>query len=241
MFWPVDARSTTRPLLYRQCNRVADGLAVVGDLHGEASKLARALNWLVRSDRHLIFLGDYVNRGPDSRAVLEMLCSLKTSSSSSLTLLRGNHEEALLRFLDGGGMAEFAAYGGLTTIHSYCPTPSEHVVSEFRASFPTNHLELIASTAAFFEQPGLLATHCGFDPARPTARDGPSVVMGDFPELFRLVPDASWPLTVFGHYVQRTGQPYVSDRLICLDTGCGTYHGAPLSVLLLPELTVVAF
>ena len=216
---------------------MSDNVAVVGDVHGSSHSLALAAKWLLADwDGRVVFVGDYVNRGPDSRGVLEILVQLQTALGDRLTLLMGNHEVVLLEFLQGGQFNHFLAHGGLQTIHSYLSdTPEPDPFEEFRSAFPDSHLELLRALLPAYETPDLLITHCGFNPADPESRNLDDVVLGSFPSLFASGTNMPKQLVVCGHYVQRSRQPYCSERLICLDTGCGSVPGAPLTVLLLPS------
>lgn len=213
----------------------ARALAVVGDVHGDANRLAAALDVLLTdATLHLVFTGDYVNRGPDSRRVLDLLIAAREAHPGGVTLLRGNHEAALLAFLNGGGLPEFAACGGLATVRSYLEVVGSGALDEFRYTFPPAHRALLDSTIGWYEDEDLLVSHAGFDPADPWERTPRALYTQGHPDLFGH--DGPWPrpLTVCGHYVQRGGKPYDSPRLVCLDTGCGTLPKGPLTVLTLP-------
>jgi serine/threonine protein phosphatase 1 len=210
-------------------------LAVIGDVHADADRLARALDVLLADSRvHLIFTGDYVNRGSDSRRVLDLLTTARNEHAGGVTLLRGNHEDALLAYLDGGSLPDFAAHGGLATVRSYLKVVRSGALDEFRATFPPAHRSLLERMVLSYENDDVLVSHAGFDPADPRART-PQALCDGHPGLFEH--GGPWPqsLTVCGHYVQSDGRPYDSPHLVCLDTGCGTLPGAPLTVLYLPE------
>jgi serine/threonine protein phosphatase 1 len=107
---------------------VPEGVRVyaIGDIHGRSDLLDHQ-HALIEADYaanpmpvvHLIYLGDYVDRGPDSAGVLERLTD-GPSDFVNVTLLRGNHEEVLLRFLDDPAVGPtFRQLGGLETLQSY--------------------------------------------------------------------------------------------------------------------------
>jgi serine/threonine protein phosphatase 1 len=75
---------------------------VIGDVHGERALLARILSELpfVGPGDALVFLGDYLDRGPDSRGVVELLRRLPEQTAGEVVCLRGNHEDALLKVID---------------------------------------------------------------------------------------------------------------------------------------------
>jgi serine/threonine protein phosphatase 1 len=215
-------------------------LAIVGDVHGCAGPLRAALEDLRTLGRRIVLVGDYVNRGRDSRKVLGLLAVARAQLGARLVLLRGNHEVALLEILLTGQPAAFLRHRGATTIRSYLSDPGADVLQDFRRAFPSDHLAVLQSTVLCAEGPGLLVAHAGYHPARPSSRTEPDLTSGSWAELAGCdhPPRA---LTVVGHYVQQSGRPFVSDRLIGIDTGCGSVPGAPLTALLLPERTFRAY
>jgi serine/threonine protein phosphatase 1 len=97
---------------------------VIGDIHGMAAKLRNLLCridiWLLTNAREersqLIFLGDYIDRGPDSRQVLQIVQRLHAKGA---ICLRGNHEELMLRAMESKrDLTNFLANGGDVTITS---------------------------------------------------------------------------------------------------------------------------
>jgi Calcineurin-like phosphoesterase len=214
--------------------------AVIGDIHGNARRLQAALEVLTAADRQLIFVGDYVDRGPDSRGVIDLLVDLR-SRHDMVTFLRGNHDDTLLRWLACGDMGIFAGHGGLTTIASYMENPGPGVFDEFRKTYPSSHREFLASTVPFYEAPGLFVSHSGYSPGQPHDRGVDVVTYGRHPTLFHRPQRRPQDVVVFGHYVQQNLQPYQRDGIICIDTGCGTFEDGPLTVLLLPEHSYLQF
>jgi serine/threonine protein phosphatase 1 len=210
-------------------------LAIAGDVHGDADRLARALDVLLAdSELHIVFTGDYVNRGPDSQRVLNLLIDAREAHPGGITLLRGNHEKALLAYLEGGGLSDFAAHGGLATVNSYLGVVRSGALDEFKDTFPLAHRILLESLVAFYEDDDLLVSHTGFNPADPWARTPEALYSAGNPDLFQHRGPWPKPLTVCGHYVQQGRRPHDSPHLVCLDTGCGTLPDAPLTVLTLP-------
>lgn len=214
--------------------------AFIGDVHGVAPPLGAVLDALGGS-RHLVFLGDYVNRGPDSKAVLEMLVGADATWPSMVTLLRGNHDEELLNFLASGDLARFVAFGGLPTIASYSGGVTNSI-AHFRETFPESHRDLLVNLEDYFERQDVFASHCGPNPERPSSRDRRDVVMGSHQELFRLdMKHLAGKSVVCGHYVQRAMVPFAARGLYAIDTGSGSMSGGPLTVLLWPEREFVQF
>jgi serine/threonine protein phosphatase 1 len=212
-------------------------LAVVGDVHGQADRLERALADLVGLHRRIVFVGDYINRGPDSRVVMDLLTSYKQELGHSLVLLRGNHETALLRTLASGDVAELLRHRGASTIKSYVGEVSTDVLERFLSGYPEDHLRLLEEMPLYAENSSVFVSHAGYNPSRPGSRSMDDVTGGHWPGLFT---DLSWelaprPAVVFGHYPQYNGVPLVRGPLIAVDTGCGTIAANPLTAVLLPE------
>lgn len=212
---------------------MADRLAFIGDIHGDIDRLSALLGKL--GSRRLVFLGDYVDHGPDSREVVEMLLEI-TNREPNPIFLSGNHEIGLLAFLSGRlSFLEYAWMGGLSTIRSYIGKANEDVRSELAAAMPRPHFEFLSNCKPFFETDQFVASHAGINPACPESRDLAEIVLGRHPSLFHDDLRLS-KLVICGHYLQTTQTPFVRNGVICLNTGCGT-TGGPVTALLYPEMT----
>src|ERR1051326_4040388 len=102
-----------------------DRLYVIGDIHGRADLLDRMVE-MIRHDLEsapaaealTVTVGDYIDRGPDSRAVIERLAH--NPFATDFVALKGNHEALLQSFLDDPSIAGYwRRLGGLETLHSY--------------------------------------------------------------------------------------------------------------------------
>lgn len=134
-------------------------VAFVGDIHGSLASL-RGLNdtLAARNVRHTVFLGDYINKGEESAEVIQEL--LEYRQAGRATLLRGNHEAALLDALETGDLAPFLKMGGAMTIRSYVGTRvGPDVLSEFRERLPTEHLDGIRHMRDTYESADVIAQH----------------------------------------------------------------------------------
>jgi serine/threonine protein phosphatase 1 len=217
-------------------------LGIFGDVHGAASTLRSALGHAKDLADEVIFVGDYVNRGPDTKTVLELLIEARSYWGDRLTLLKGNHEDVLLRFLEGADQGELLRHAGLSTLHSYLGSnPVGEPFQAFRRAFPAEHLSLLKSLALYYETEDLLVSHVGFNPANPSSRSVDDMVLGSFPELFSGSVQMPKSLVICGHYVQRSGVAYGSANFVCLDSGCGSVEQGPLSLLTLPDRTIHIF
>ncbi len=149
----------------------ADGerIFVIADIHGCSAELAFLLNYLCDKESLsqkdlVVFLGDYIDRGPDSRGVLDILVDFKSDFPSSI-FLKGNHEDMLMDFLGFGGNLghAFLYNGGLETIQSYGisvfspPNEMMRLLPEEHFSF-FNSLESIVSVRDYY------LVHAGMNP-----------------------------------------------------------------------------
>lgn len=215
-------------------------LAIVGDIHGDSQRLRWVIKRTLKQGMHLICLGDYVNRGPNSAEVLQLLLEAREAAGEQLTLLRGNHDQVLLDFLKNGNPAQFVAHGGIFTARSYL-TSGQGDLETFRLKFPQDHLDLLRSTINYYETDELFISHAGFDPSNISSRAPNDIRDQGHSSIFTHSGPWPRPLTVCGHFIQREGRPYISTSLICLDTGCGTITDAPLTVLFLPDRRIEQF
>jgi serine/threonine protein phosphatase 1 len=191
---------------------VSTEIAFVGDVHGNLSALRGLCDVLAtRGAAHAIFLGDYINKGRQSAEVMRELISY--SQAGCATLLRGNHESALLDALDSGDLATFLKMGGAMTIRSYVGAKvGADVLRDFRAKFPSEHLDAIRRMPQTYESDDLIAQHIPSAESTPKFRISSHVPIGELPRIGR-------------YSVQ-------------LDTGCGAGSGR-LTALLWPSLDYV--
>lgn len=187
-------------------------IAFVGDVHGNLNALRGLCEVLAaRGEPHMVFLGDYVNKGAQSAEVMQQL--LAYSRTGQATLLAGNHEAALLDALDTGVLTTFLKMGGAMTIRSYVGGEvGPDVFRDFRASFPSEHLEAIRCMPETYESDDLIAQHMPPAASTPKFRISAHVPVGKLPRIRR--------------------------RSAHLDTGCGDESGR-LTALLWPSLDYV--
>ncbi len=147
----------------------------IGDIHGRRDLLDRLLDKLDQKlgDREyqLVFLGDYVDRGTQSREVIEKLLRIKETRPDTI-FLKGNHEEAMLDFLGAGPLAEgWIAWGGLQTLQSYGIEPANHDPADLQESFaealPDAHFNFLMGLERYHDAGPYLFVHAGLSPERP--------------------------------------------------------------------------
>lgn len=184
-------------------------LLAFGDIHGCRTQLRDLWAQVApTADDRLVFLGDYIDRGPDSAGVIDDLLQLRQQFPHSV-FLRGNHEVMLCDALAGRDPAIFLANGGDRTIASY----------EVRGSWPppAAHREFFESLSAIYTTGQFVFVHAGLRPGVPLAEQQAA-------DLFWIRADFldsadSWgKIVVFGH--TPWPEPLFEAERIGLDTGC---------------------
>ena len=145
---------------------------VIGDIHGCVDELRRLIGALpLRLGDSLIFLGDYIDRGPDSAGVVAYSIALQSELREvSFLFLRGNHEDMLLSYLGLAGQHGdmFLINGGKATLASY--GLSEAVAAEEALSaIPPEHLMFYKKLERFYIMDPFLCVHAGIHPHKPLA------------------------------------------------------------------------
>jgi Calcineurin-like phosphoesterase len=151
----------------------------VGDIHGRLDLLDLLLE-RIEADRatrvpmrtYLVFLGDFIDRGPASAGVVERLRTYRPHRTR-LVFLAGNHEEVLLRVLGGDSaiLPDWLKFGGAECVQSYGIDPDalrrmddEAAVAAVRAAVPRDHVEFLESCADTFRFGDYLFVHAGVRP-----------------------------------------------------------------------------
>ena len=211
----------------------ADGgrLLCIGDVHGCAAELDVLLRHVDAADGdRLVFLGDYVDRGPQSLDCVRIVRQMKREFPQTV-LLRGNHEEMFLSYMGMGGShgRAFLANGGVQTLRSF----------ELRGPLGTNEaaaeqavrevLEFLRDELVLqFAEGGVVFVHAGIRPGVALDAQVPDDLLWIREEFLLADPELPW-LVVFGHTPYRDGPLFDVPRKIGLDTGC--VYGGHLSCL----------
>lgn len=218
----------------------------IGDVHGEAEKLKELLQVLpLKEGDEFVFLGDYVDRGPDSLGVIETLLSLE--QQRPCTFLLGNHESMFLDFLGWtdrcylGGEA-FLANGGAHTLESYGYSKSMRKAGS-KVSLPKAHEDFLLRLHLHHRTDDYLFVHAGVVAGNDCESD-PGAIVVQSPVEDLLWNRATGHLehrmgvtVVYGHTSQEDFQvrwnlPYS----IGIDTGA--VYGGPLTAIRLPDEVV---
>lgn len=155
----------------------------IGDIHGHKDALDHALALIAAdggADAHVVFLGDYIDRGPDSRGVLQTLVD-GFATGRNWAGVRGNHDRMFCRFVRDGNQHDgkilsgkgwlHDALGGRATLRSYGVNPETDDVPALaaaaRAAVPETHLAFLENLPLWHREGPLLFVHAGIRPGVP--------------------------------------------------------------------------
>lgn len=220
---------------------IPKGLRVyaIGDIHGHLGQLDK-LHAAISADLlnappeavHILYLGDYVDRGPANRGVIDRLIERKGRGDGiTKSFLKGNHESAIFEFMEDPVGSDWLRYGGLDTLRDYgiafeggvpLPAEKERAAEKMRTAIPQAHFEFFETLEVAVEIGDYLFVHAGVDPRKrlseQTVRDLTCI----------REPFLSWHLhpefkplekkIVHGHSVYAA--PEIQPHRVSVDTGC---------------------
>ncbi len=197
----------------------------IGDVHGCLDKLRRLLDgcaaYAAGRDARYVFLGDYVDRGPHSRGVIELLMRWQANAPGTVICLRGNHEQlAIDAHRSAAAMPLWLRNSGETTQRNYPETGGR---------IPDDHLAWL-DALPFCHDDGLrFFVHAGIDLDAPARRGRPMRSMLWMREPFLTDSDAidCGRLIVHGHTPRKDGKPELRPHRLDLDTAA--VLGGPLT------------
>lgn len=213
----------------------------IGDVHGRDDLLGPLLDRIAADagpKAAVVFLGDYVDRGPASRGVIERLIRWRDAAPVESRFLMGNHDDTVLKFLaDADAGPSWCEYGGAATLESYGvgaplgrggPEAWTKARDAFSAAIPSEHVQFFRSLEPCAVYGDYFFAHAG---ARPgTALEDQSAhdlmwIRDDF-----LTSAHAWSkVVVHGHTPEE--QPFLSHRRIGVDTGAYATHRLTAVVL----------
>lgn len=218
---------------------VPDGLGVyvVGDIHGRVD-LLRVIHEKILEDaksvsgdvrKIVVYLGDYIDRGLESKNVIDMLIESPLQDFESV-FLKGNHEDALLSFLDDASIGQsWFSIGGGATVYSYSIRVENRlhakerfnkIQNQLRNCLPTEHLDFLSSLKLFHEIGDYVFVHAGIMHGIPLEKQNPEYMMwarDDFHDDFLESKSHHNKVVVHGHMV--TKEPDICKNRIGIDTG----------------------
>jgi len=203
----------------------------LGDIHGCISFLEDLIAKITvdPKDDQIVFIGDYVDRGPDTKGVVEFILELK--EKYRVTCLIGNHERMFLDYYDYGHNRElYFTNGGTSTIVSY------GLIEDSRGkkiNVPPEHMKFFRSLLPYYETEGYIFVHAGLKPGMPLAQQKMIDLVWIREEFIYSQYDFGKKV-IFGH-TPFMNTPYIDPYKIGIDTGA--VYGGKLTCLKLPEIT----
>lgn len=196
----------------------------LSDIHGCLTKLeglvAQCRSDAKDSQARFVFLGDFIDRGPDSRGVLEYVIDLQSRRPGEVICLCGNHEDLALNAIDDP--AEIDQWvinnGGDKALRSYGVThPSQ---------LPANHVDWMRALLTHHDDGRRFFVHAGIDPSRPLGRQDRHDLLW-MREPFLSDPRDYGRFIVHGHTPRRDGRPDLRPNRVNIDTAA--VLGGPLT------------
>ncbi|MDX1636710.1 MAG: metallophosphoesterase family protein [Balneolaceae bacterium] len=203
----------------------------IGDIHGCAESIKALVKKLSDyRDREFVFVGDYIDRGPASKEVVDYLMEFR--KEQSCVFIRGNHEQMLLDACNGDKLDLWLMNGGRTTLQSYDTTPNE-------LSIPEEHMAFYENTRLYYDTEDFFFVHAGLSPARTIEQSVQDEANHEdflWERSHLNAFETPWEKTVvFGHTPR--SHPIQKEHMLGIDTGC-VYESlgyGKLTAALLPE------
>lgn len=197
----------------------------IGDVHGCNSLLIKLLA-AINPQKHdtVIFLGDVIDRGEDSKGVLDTI--IQYQSICQVILIQGNHEEMMLGAVQEKEYLKYwLKFGGIETLQSFDVVISQQGLRQI----PCEYYKLLKSSLPYHETENFIFTHATPLPHLPINQQTDEGLRWRF-----IPPDGqerhiSGKTIICGHSAQKSGKVYHQDGLICIDTDA--YGGGALTVL----------
>ena len=234
----------------------------IGDIHGNLAALEDLLSRIrgeLQPDDVVVFLGDYIDRGPDSRGCIEAILEFQSAGPAEVICLRGNHEDWLLRTMnDRSRHSWLMGMEALETIHSYSAEAATVLAAAlaeaglrlflrrcalpydvFFDAMPDEHQRFVRQLVVAYSNDDCICTHAGLDPAVPRLGDQTSDVCIWGHDAFPAEYVGATP-AVYGHWnaavIDLDGWPHprIEGNTVMLDT---ISHGV-LSAIRFPDRTV---
>ncbi|WP_212747549.1 metallophosphoesterase family protein [Fodinibius saliphilus] len=207
----------------------------IGDIHGCLRSMEALLEKLeTYKDRKFVFVGDYIDRGPNSREVVDRLLDLRNEVDT--VFLRGNHEQMLLDAVHKDKRSMWMMNGGRTTLQSYG-------IDNELAHLPDEHIQFYENTQMYYNTDNYFFVHAGLSPAKTISQ---SIKEEDEVKEFlwershlKTIETAWEKIVVFGHTPTR--EPVQRDMMIGIDTGCVYSRSGygKLTAVKLPEVEFI--
>lgn len=216
-------------------------VVAIGDVHGQSDLLRRLLGALPRLEDEagaaaaVYFLGDLVDRGPDSAGVIDLVIETWEARPASRLLL-GNHDEWFRRFLSEPGFEEAETWldqGGRETLASYGRGSFDlEAARQAILTLHPAHLQLLAEAAPIVLTERFAFVHAGVDPSRPLKAQDPHDCIWIRAPFMKHVGRLSH-VVIHGHTPQKARRPTATENRLSMDTGA--FFSGILSAVVIEE------
>ncbi len=180
----------------------------IGDIHGCITALTTLIDFVeLRDDDIIVALGDYVDRGPDSRTVLDLIINL--GGTHQLVPIRGNHEIMMLDAREKKGwLGPWLSYGGEATLQSYGGSFDD---------VPAAHIDFLENKLyPHYESESHIFIHANLAPNVDLADQSDAALY--WQKYKDPAPHFSGKTMVCGHTAQHSGMPLGNGHSVCIDT-----------------------
>jgi serine/threonine protein phosphatase 1 len=205
----------------------------IGDIHGCISHLDKLMAQLDidAGEDALIFVGDYIDRGPDSKGVIDAILDIR-KNIRNVVCLSGNHEDMFLNYcLDGRDEDLYMKNGGIHTLASYgfSREGTEELI------LPESHREFFSTLRTYHETDDYIFVHAGLRPGIPLQQQDREDLLWIRFEFINSPYDFD-KTVVYGHTPISLNKPLIDRNKICIDTGA--VYGGKLTCIELPEMKI---
>jgi len=203
----------------------------IGDIHGCLGDLQRLIQVIAADPQSdtLVFLGDFIDRAPGGREVVDYVLTLK-KDYGKVICLSGNHESMFMRYIDGKDEDPYLANGGRMTLQAYGISRWDAPLVR-KGKIPREHLRFFESLLPYYETDQYIFVHAGLLPGLPLADQD----IHDLHWIRQTFIDSEYDFgkpVIFGH--THFTAPLVTANKIGIDTGA--VYGGKLTCVELPTL-----
>jgi len=206
----------------------------IGDIHGTASKLDQLMTMIPikAKEDSLVFIGDYLDRGPNPKGVIDSVLEI-IRSINHVVCLRGNHEQMFLNYYcENKGEELFMHNGGITTLISY---GFKGTGGKEAMTVPDSHMDFLTNLQPYYETDDYIFVHAGLRP-------GIALDQQDINDLLWLryefinSPYDFGKKVIFGHTPISLAAPFIEKNKLGIDTGA--VFGGKLTCVELPDMKI---
>lgn len=206
----------------------------IGDIHGTAEKLDQLMGKLAITPRGdtLVFIGDYIDRGPDSKAVVDTILELM-KTIDHVVCLRGNHEQMFLNYYcENKDEDLFLRNGGISTLISY---GFKGAGGKDAMVVPDAHMDFFSNLKPYYETDDYIFVHAGLRPGVPLNQQTLNDLLWLRYEFINSSHDFG-KMIIFGHTPISLALPFIENNKMGIDTGA--VFGGKLTCVELPDMKI---